>query len=142
MRDFKLPSGATLQIQEAPFTDAKALQQAVLAEFRGIPISSSDMENVFKEFVCIGFSSAAIERALWKCLDRCLYVPVDGASPGVPETPTPKTLDPVDRRVDWVPMATEVARANIGPFMKSLFALYLSAVEAQKPQKSESKTTT
>ncbi len=129
MREVQLPSGAVLKITEAPFLDAKALYQAVLAEFKGVPVANETEKAWVKELICIGFSSLAIERCLWKCLDRCTYHP---AGVDAPEKIAPATFDPVERREDWIKVCMEVAQDNIAPFMKSLYALFSQVLAVQK----------
>lgn len=128
-KEVSLPSGAKLDIQAAPFVDAKALYQTILAEFRGFSFdSTTDMAAVFKEIACIGFSSTAVEKCIWKCLERCLYTATDGPEAGAQSKITTGTFDPVERREDYIKVCIEVARENVGPFMKSLFAQYNQAL--------------
>lgn len=120
MEEVKLPSGAVLKIQIAPFSDAKALYQAVLEEMRSVEITSkTDMASVFKDLACIGFSSRRIEAALEKCFERCL---IDQGK-GVLKIDK-NTFEPVERRDDYLVVCLAVAKANIGPFVKSLYAEY------------------
>ena len=126
LRDVPLPSGATLKIQSAKFADAKALLSAATAEFRGFELTAkTDMAALYKELACIAFSAPAVEAALWKCMESCLYV--------VGEVTTklaPSVFEPVERRDDFIKVCMEVAKENIGPFMKSLYAAYSQALEA------------
>jgi hypothetical protein len=113
MEEIALPSGAILKIQVAPFAVAKALYQAVLAEFKELKISIKDEhENLFKNIFCSAFSSAAIERCLEPCMARCtidsLKIDKD-------------TFEKIERRGDYVTACIEVAKANIVPFTKSLW---------------------
>lgn len=133
MREVTLPSGAILAITPAPFEDAKNLYQAVLAELRGVPVSfSTDMAAIYKELACIGFSSPVIEARLWKCFERCTYAPATGNDLTPQKMDRKTTFDPDDRRQDYITACMEVAKDNIGPFGKSLYAVYLAALEAQK----------
>lgn len=118
MREVQLPSGATLKITPAEFPVAKALYQAVLREVRGI--NGADMKDILKEVFCAGFSSPQIEACLWDCFKRCLY-----NSGGGDLKITPDTFEPVERRGDYMKVCTEVAKENITPFVKSLYAEFL-----------------
>jgi len=116
LKEFILPSGAMLKIQLGSFAESKALYQAFLEEVRHVQMaSSSEVMNVFKDLACVGFSSKKIEAALEQCLKRCLYndAKIDK-----------NTFEPSENRQDYIPCCVEVARENITPFTKSLFAEY------------------
>ena len=121
MKEIKLPSGAVLKIQLAPFSDAKALYQAVLEEIKLIEISSKeDLTSVFKNLACVGFSSKKIEQCLEVCFKKCLY------NSGKGDLKIDKdTFEPIENRGDYLFVCVEVAKENILPFMKSLYAQYL-----------------
>lgn len=142
LRDVQLPSGATLRIQPARFSDARALLTAITAEFRRFEFSSdTDVAAVFKELACIAFSSPAVTQALWKCMEGCFYV---AAGTDVPVKIAESVFEAVERREDFVKVCTEVAKENVGPFMKSLSAWFSKAQEALGggSQGSGSQTTT
>lgn len=121
MRKVKLPSGAELTIQPAPFVDAKNLYQALLKELKGISIDlEMNMANLYKELFCVGFSSPQIEDSLWKCLARCTY---DNGKTG-PLKIALDTFEPIESREDYMTVCTEVTRDNVSPFVKTLFAEY------------------
>jgi hypothetical protein len=116
-REVTLPSGAVLVVAPAPFQAAKALYQAVLEEVKGVkvdPLAEVDV-NLFKDMFCIGLSSKKIESALAECLKRVTYngLKVDSS-----------TFEPVESRQDYVTACFEVAKENIEPFTKSLYAQY------------------
>jgi hypothetical protein len=116
MKEVKLPSGAVLKIGLAPFEAARSLYQAVLEEAKSVMISSStEMASVYKDLFCLGFSSKKIENCLWECLKNCLYndLRIDA-----------KTFEPVTARNDYMTVCMEVAKENIHPFVKSLYAEY------------------
>lgn len=117
MEEIKLPSGAKLRLSPAPFTAAKDLYQAVLSEMKGLEVNAKDEMDVnfFKNIVCSGFSSKEIEDKLWVCLERCLY---DGSKI------TEETFEPIKAREDYFTVQFEVAKVNLMPFMKSLYAKY------------------
>jgi hypothetical protein len=118
MKEITLPSGAVLKINVAPFADAKALYQAVLEEFKSVHVDSkTDMSSVFKDFACSGFSSKKVEACLWECFKRCQYNRGNG------DLKIDKdTFEPVEAREDYVTVCMAVAKENILPFMKSLYA--------------------
>jgi len=114
MHEIILPSGATLSIGEVSFAEAKNLYQAILKEAKLIEYKGAqELPELFKQVLCVGFSSAAIETALWGCLPRCLYngLKIDQ-----------KTFEPVAARSDYLVICVEVMQDVCGPFMKSLFA--------------------
>jgi len=120
MREVKLPSGAVLKIQVSPFSTAKALYQALLRELKTVPITSkTDMASVYKDLFCLGFSSDEIEARLLECFKRCTYN--SGAGDLKIDD---QTFEPVERRDDYMTVCMEVAKDNVLPFAKSLYAQY------------------
>lgn len=120
MKEVKLPSGATLKIHPAPFKEAKALYMAILKEAKGIHIDSkTEMAEIYKNLFCTGFSSEDIERPLWVCLGRCQY---DGGKGALKIDAD--TFEPLEARDDYMQVCMEVAKENILPFVKSLYAEY------------------
>lgn len=124
MKEVVLPSGALLKITPSPFAVAKALYQALLEELRQVNVSvSTDMASVWKDLFCIGFSSRKVENCLLECFKRCTYnggagdLKIDG-----------ETFEPVERRQDYLSVCVEVAKENVGPFAKSLYAEYQRAL--------------
>lgn len=122
MRDVKLNSGAVLKVQPAPFAVSKALYQALLKEMKGISVTTQvELSSVFKDLFCVGFSSPEIEACIWECMKRCTY------NYGAGELKIDEgTFEPVERRDDYVKVCIEVARENVLPFFKSLYAEYLT----------------
>ncbi len=117
-----LPSGAKLRIQLAPFAVSKALYQALLREIRNLdtmPGGDFGVEMILLKAFALGFSSRHVEDALWACFERCTYsgVKIDK-----------DTFEPVAARDDYVKTCAEVARANVFPFMKSLFAEFKTGI--------------
>ena len=118
MKEVKLPSGAILKITLAPFSDAKALHQAILEEIKQIELSGkTDLTNMFKNIACVAFSSKKIESCIEICLKRCTYdfgkgdLKIDS-----------HTFEPLAHREDYIAVCTAVIEENILPFMKSLYA--------------------
>lgn len=120
MKEIKLQSGAVLKITLSPFAESKALYQAILEEFKPIQISStSDMAELFKNMVCVGFSSKKIDSCLETCFKRCTY------DSGKGDLKIDKdTFEPEENREDYIQVVLCVVKENITPFLKSLFAEY------------------
>lgn len=120
MKEFKLSSGAVLKVSPAPFADAKALYQAVLAEARTVGFTGkTELPVVLKDVFCISFSSRVIEACLWECFKRCQY------NAGSGDLKIDKdTFEPLAARGDYVEVCMIVGEENIGPFVKSLYAEY------------------
>lgn len=122
--EIKLKSGAKLKVQVSPFAVSKALYQSMLKELKNVGLSSkTELANVFKEIFCAAFSSPEIEACMWACMERCT---LNG------EKITEDTFEPVERRDDYMQVCMEVAKANVLPFAKSLYAEYqhqLSIIE-------------
>lgn len=121
-KDVTLKSGARLKITLAPFADAKALYQAVLKELKDLKLGDSQqIESVLKDALCIGFSSKEIDERLEVCLRRVLYndLKIDE-----------DTFEPEKARGDYLPLIYEVMKANIDPFLKSLYAQWLDGLGA------------
>lgn len=116
-RKVVLPSGAELEITLAPFADSKALYQAMLEEAKTLKIDdTAEVDaNLYKDLFCTGLSSKKIEAALTVCMKRATY---NGMKI------TDDVFEPVEARDDYLIVCMEVARENITPFTKSLFAQY------------------
>jgi hypothetical protein len=124
MKEIKLPSGNILRIVPAPFAVSKALYQAVLREMKGVALDSKmELSTLYKDLFCVGFSSREIEACLWECFKRCTYdcgkgdLKIDDS-----------TFEPTETREDYLVICMEVAKENILPFGKSLFAEYQKAL--------------
>ena len=120
LKEVKLPSGAILKIQAAPFAEAKALHQAILEEAKGVHVgTTAELGNIFKDLFCIGFASKKIEACLWACFPKCIYSSEKG------DLKIDKdTFEPIEAREDYLTVCMEVAQENVAPFMKSLYAEY------------------
>lgn len=121
MREVILPSGAILKVAPAPFSDAHTLYKEFVAEIRKTQAMSAKipMADFLKDLFCIGFSSPGVEKALWKCMERCLYNE---------QRIKPDVFEPVEARDDFVKVCTEVATENVSPFAKSLYAEFGSLI--------------
>jgi|SRR5215217_2733933 len=126
----ELPSGAKLRIQIAPFAVAKKLYQVVAKEAKGIEYDHNKTEvgTVVKDLVLSAFSSEEIDAALWACLTSCTY---DGS--GKELRVDQHTFESIDARQDYIKACIEVAKDNIGPFAKSLFADFNEIMQIVDP---------
>lgn len=116
LKEIILPSGRKLSVNAAPFHDSKRLYQSIGGEFLRVRIDGGqDVEELIKNVICLGFSSEPIEKAIEPCLKRCLYngVKIDE-----------RTFEPEEAREDYLDICVEVAKENIRPFTKSLFAQF------------------
>lgn len=112
MKEIPLPSGALLKISHTPFSESKALYQALLEELKEVAVDSkTDLTAMMKNVFCMGFSSKKVEAALSVCLKRCLYneLKIDD-----------QTFEPASAREDYVKVCIEVVEENIRPFLKGL----------------------
>lgn len=124
MREVKLPSGAVLKITPSPFGVAKALYQAILKEVKGVKMNSKmEMVELYKELFCLGFSSPEVEERLLKCFERCTYNSGNGDL-----KIDDQTFEPLKARDDYMQTCMEVAKENVLPFVKSLYAEYQRAL--------------
>lgn len=120
MKEVKLPSGAILKITPAIFEVSKALYQQVLKETKDIKMGAgTDLASAYKDLFCVGFSSKEIESCLWECFKHCTYNSGKGDL-----KITKDTFEPVTARDDYMTVCMEVAKENILPFVKSLYAEY------------------
>lgn len=115
--DINLPSGSKLKITVSPFVTARALYQAILEEAKNLkldPNAEIDV-NLRKDLFCLALSSQKIQVCLDKCMERVTYNGIKISA---------DTFEPVAARDDYLLACFEVAKANISPFMKSLFAQF------------------
>jgi hypothetical protein len=125
MKEVKVPSGAELKITLAPFSESKALFQAVTEEVKSLkldPNAEVDV-NFWKDIFCLGISSKRIEQALEPCLKRSTYngLKIDK-----------DTFESPESREDYLTVCYEVAKENLLPFTKSLYAQYAPILEKLK----------
>jgi hypothetical protein len=116
MKSVTLPSGKKIEVALAPFVEGKRLYQAVASELIRVDIDSDgDVSNVLKNVLLLMVSSPKVEEALEPCLRRCTY---DGKKLSA------DTFEPPEARADYVDFCTEVAKENLLPFTKSLYAQF------------------
>ncbi len=122
----KLPSGAVLNLKDAPFDDAMALLVAIASELRGVStglkielslsdpvamiakLAQTDLPvDLLKDALLQVVASKAISAALNTCMGRCLY---DG------QAVVKGTFESRKARADYLPAAWEVMRFTLSPF--------------------------
>lgn len=124
-KSFTLPSGTILEVTLAPFTDGRALYQAMLEEAKGLrldPGAEVDV-NLWKDLFCMALASKKVEEALWACMGRATYGKLKI---------TLDTFEPEVARGDYLDVMMHVATENISPFTKSLHAKLLGVMEQLK----------
>jgi hypothetical protein len=118
MSKVKLPSGAELEINLAPFSDANALNKAVARELAKLKLDKEIELNdpsFLKDLVCAAIASEDIMAALWVCFKRCTYSGLRITS---------ETFEPEEARGDYFIICKEVLQANCLPFIKSLLSQF------------------
>lgn len=121
-----LPSGASLALTIAPLDLAKKLNKVVarelslvkfdfdLNDFNDLGAQNIDaLKNVAFQLV----QSESLELVVMECMKKCLY---NG------ERIVAGTFEPEDARQDYFPVAWEVLKVNLRPFLKSLSLLLLT----------------
>lgn len=126
MKDLiKLPSGKEMKIQIAPWETGRDLYQTVLSEAKSLEFKSvTELDESFiLRIGMLALSSKPIEKAIWTCMDKVL---IDN------ERVTKDYFEPEENRDDYFTVLMEVGKANIKPFMKSLYAQYAPLLEMLK----------
>lgn len=115
-KEISLPSGSKIEITPAPMAEAKKLYQAIASELLRLRFNAEeDVAVLIKNVLCLSIASPEIEAALEPCLRRCTY-----NGPKI----TAETWEPVQAREDYLDVCYEVAKENVGPFTRSLFAQF------------------
>ena len=123
-----LKNGALLTVSLAPFADANRLLKAIARELALVnfdlgnldlkEISGKDI-NVLKNAVFQLVQSDAVEAAVLKCAEKCLYNN---------ERITADTFNTEDARQNYLRVVWEVIKANLSPFFAGLdLSLWTSA---------------
>ena len=129
MNEVVLETGRKIRISLASFEVGKNLYQVITEELTRLKINFNDDidVNFFKDVLCVFLSSKKIEEALWKCAEKCLYENTKI---------TPAVFEDETAREDFFEVMYLIARRNIDPFAKALFAKYkdtfLKAIEGLK----------
>ena len=127
-----VPSGAKVEINEAPFEDADALKTAITKEYSGSNISMDydpkktiSQQNIdvssFAKIIALVDSSTIVKAALDKCLTRCTY---NG------DSITNAVFEPTEARQDYYPIRIACLKENVLPFFASLLSPFLPAIQA------------
>ncbi len=125
--DVKLPSGAVIKISTTPFEVSRDLFQAVSKELNTLKIAGAAQVDLFKHLFCVGVSSKEIEARLWECFKYVQYCDKRG------ELKIDKdTFEPLSAREDYLTVCMEVTKANVGPFVKRLYAEFGPLLEMMK----------
>jgi hypothetical protein len=113
-KEITLTSGNVIKVWPASFEVSRALYQALLEECKGLKLNTQDeMMSLYKDVFCIGFSSKKIEACLWECFKKVHYsdMKIDK-----------DTFEPLAARGDYVEVCLLVAKENVDPFVKGLYA--------------------
>lgn len=113
MKTVKLPSGAELQVNPAPFAIAKELFKNFAAELKTVR-ADAKLEidtNFIKDIICTMISSEKIEASFNECAKRCLYKgqKIDA-----------ETFESIEARQDYLTVVQHVCWENIAPFTNGL----------------------
>lgn len=116
----KLKNGALLTVSLAPFGDATRLLKAIARELTLVAFDLGDLDlkeisgrdiNVLKNAVFQLIQSDAVESAVMKCAEKCLY---NG------ERITGETFSKEADRPAYLPVVWEVIKVNLSPFFEGL----------------------
>lgn len=112
MASIRVPSGADVVINPAPWKDAKNLKKAIQKELciSDIDIAKGGFSGLIDAIFKVD-SSDQVDVALWPCLIRCTY---NGQK--ITET----TFDDVAARADYYEVISVCIKENLGPLVDSL----------------------
>lgn len=118
----KTQNGVDLVIKPADFISAMKLKNAVLKAVKesGVDISKIDLEKInaaslqpIIEVVLSADTSEDVEKAIFKCLERCTY---NG------ERIIRDTFEPIEAREDYYEIVIACLKENLAPFFKNLIS--------------------
>lgn len=118
----KTQNGVDLVIEPADFISAMKLKNAVLKAVKesGVDVSKIDLEKInaaslqpIIEVVLSADTSEDVEKAIFKCLERCTY---NG------ERIIRETFEPVEAREDYYEIVIACLKENLAPFFKNLIS--------------------
>ena len=122
-QEFKLASGATLQVTVSEFKYAKKFQNEIFNAIRGL---SNLKETEMMALAMTVASSEPVEQAFFKCAERALYKP-DGTDQTAQKVAPALFDDPKygdAARREYQEIFSKVAEVNVKPFMQALFSVY------------------
>lgn len=111
-----LPSGAELEMTMAPFTEGRKLYVAVSRALKATNLKGDLDADVLKDAFIEVSTSKEVEEALLLCLKRCTY--------NNERILNWEFFEDINKREDYFTLCWEVARFNLYPFMKQLFAKF------------------
>lgn len=110
-----LPSGAELEMTLVPFSEGRRLYVAVTKALKSINLTANlEDANALKDAFIEVSTSKEVEDAILTCLKRCTY--------NNERILSWDFFEDLNRREDYLPLCWEVAKFNLYPFMKQLFA--------------------
>ena len=117
MKEFDLPSGASLKVGLASFEAGRNLYQIIAKELRDLKIDENEEigANLFKDLFCTALSSKEIEKSIMACANKSLY---NGSKISI------ETFEPEEARQDYIESLYLIAEVNLSPFGKALYAKY------------------
>ena len=131
--EFKSQNGVDVKINPADFISAMKLKNSVLKAVKesGVDISKIDLEKITAaslqpiiEVVLSADTNEDVEKALFKCLERCTY---NG------ERIIRDTFEPIEAREDYYEIVINCLKENLAPFFKNL----ISKLKSLTPKKSD-----
>lgn len=123
-----LPSGKEIISQPSTFEKGRRLYQVILREAKKLNLDLGNLDvdaNIIFQIGTLALSSEEIDQAIWEVSDKTL---IDGVKVSV------DYFKVVENREDYFHFLMEVAKVNLAPFMKSLFAQFAPLLETMKKQ--------
>lgn len=117
MNEIDLESGKKLRLSLASFSLGKELYQSFSEELLKLDVKFDDeMDiNFLKNLILTFLSSKKIENCLWRCAEKCLYENMKV---------TQDLFENEEARQDYFEIMFHVAKRNLDPFVKALYAKY------------------
>jgi hypothetical protein len=117
MNEVVLDNGSKIRISLASFELGKEFYQIVSEEMLRLKMNFNDDidTNFFKDLICVFLSSKKIENHLWLLARNCLYND---------QKITKELFEDEKARGDYFEVMYQIAKRNIDPFVKALFAKY------------------
>lgn len=132
MIELKTQSGATVNINVAPFEDALTLNNLVTPYLATVGVvadanANIRMEDLMKVMVSAA-TDAGIQAQMMKCLARCTY---NG------QKITSATFEAAETRGDFYEVAMACVKENISPFVNGLFSQFSALLEAYQTKRAD-----
>jgi hypothetical protein len=129
-QEFEMPSGAKLVVTLAPFTDSLALHKTLIRAARDLPITPDVLQMdvaALKDVLIEATTSQDVEKALFKCFERCVYNNMK-VRPDLFDDPTVGET----AREDYYSIAWAVVKVNCAPFVKRISS-WLKTAFSKRP---------